>query len=236
MIDTDQLGSIDPKNLEGTLKLVGAVDIGYSKSDPKKAIAALVVCEYPSLRVLYEDYMEIDVEVPYVPGFLAQKELPSYIDLYKNLLEKAPEFKPQVMLVDGQGVQHIRVLGSATSLGIKLGIPTIGVAKSYFEVDGMTKQECRDLCSIELEKPGDSVTLIDPEGTEWGVALRCTKEATSPIYISHGHKISLETSVAITKMCIDGCKIPVPIREADLRGRVLVRKIFDKEYYKDLDS
>jgi hypothetical protein len=32
-------------------------------------------------------------------------------------------------------------------------------------------------------------------------------------------------------MCIDGCKIPIPIREADLRGRVLVRKIFDREYY-----
>ena len=94
MIETDQLGSVDPKNLEGTLKLVGAVDIGYSRINPKKAIAAIVVCEYPSLRVLYEDYEEIDVEVPYVPGFLAQKELPSYVSLYQSLLEKAPEFKP----------------------------------------------------------------------------------------------------------------------------------------------
>ena len=66
---------------------MGAVDIGYSKSDPKKAVAAIVVCEYPSLRVLYEDYEEIDVECPYVPGFLAQKELPSYITLYKKLIQ-----------------------------------------------------------------------------------------------------------------------------------------------------
>ena len=51
--------------------MVGAVDIGYSKSNPKKAIAAIVVCEYPSLRVLYEDYEEIDIDCPYVPGFLA---------------------------------------------------------------------------------------------------------------------------------------------------------------------
>ena len=84
---------------------------------------------------------------------------------------------------------------------------------------------------MELEKEGDSVTLIDPDGKAWGVALRCTTKATAPIYISLGHKISLETSVEITKMCIDGCKIPIPIREADLRGRVLVRKIFDTKYY-----
>lgn len=71
IIETDQLGSVDPNNLEETLKLVGAVDIGYSKTNPKKAIAAIVVCEYPSLRVLYEDYEEIDIDCPYVPGFLA---------------------------------------------------------------------------------------------------------------------------------------------------------------------
>ena len=72
LIDFDQFeGKLDPNDLNGTLKLIGAVDIGYSKSDPKKAVAALVICDYPSLRVLYEDYEEIDVEVPYVPGFLA---------------------------------------------------------------------------------------------------------------------------------------------------------------------
>ena len=64
-------------------------------------MAAIVICEYPSLRVLYEDYEEIDVEVPYIPGFLAQKELPSYINLFNRLKEKAPEFLPQVLLVDG---------------------------------------------------------------------------------------------------------------------------------------
>jgi deoxyinosine 3'endonuclease (endonuclease V) len=72
LIDTDLFdGNLDPNNLEQTLKLVGAVDIGYSKLDPRQAVAAIVVCEYPSLRVLYEDYEEIEVEVPYIPGFLA---------------------------------------------------------------------------------------------------------------------------------------------------------------------
>lgn len=57
LIEQDTFGcGLDPNDLEGTLRLVGAVDIGYSKTDPKQAVAAIVVCEYPSLRVLYEDY------------------------------------------------------------------------------------------------------------------------------------------------------------------------------------
>jgi deoxyinosine 3'endonuclease (endonuclease V) len=131
--------------------------------------------------------------------------------------------------VDGQGVQHLRVLGVATSLGIKVNIPTIGVAKSYFEVDGMTKKECKEACNRELTKSGDYLTLMDSDGINWGAALKCTEETTAPIYISLGHRISLETSIKIVKMCINGSKIPIPIREADLRGRVLVRKIFDND-------
>lgn len=85
------------------LELVGAVDISYSKKDSQKACAAIVILSYPSFDVLYEDYEFDEAEYPYIPGFLAFKEVPSYKILFKRLKEKNPEFWPQILLVDGNG-------------------------------------------------------------------------------------------------------------------------------------
>ena len=75
----------------------------YSKHDSQKAIAALVVLAYPSFDVLYEDY-EIDTtEYPYIPGFLAFKEVPSLSILFERLKKNSPKYWPQVLLVDGNG-------------------------------------------------------------------------------------------------------------------------------------
>ena len=85
------------------LELIGAVDISYSKTDSQKACAALVVLSYPSFDVLYEDYEVDTTDYPYIPGFLAFKEIPSFTILFDRLKEKSPEFWPQVLLVDGNG-------------------------------------------------------------------------------------------------------------------------------------
>ena len=84
----------------------------YSKTDSQKACAALVVLAYPSFEVLYEDY-EIDTtDYPYIPGFLAFKEVPSLTILFNRLKAKSPEFWPQVLLVDGNGkiIEHLLLL------------------------------------------------------------------------------------------------------------------------------
>lgn len=73
---------LDPTSidtLKKTIKLIGAVDIGYSKTDDRKAVACLLVLKYPSMEVVYEDYHhEIQTDYPYIPGFLAFKEVPVY--------------------------------------------------------------------------------------------------------------------------------------------------------------
>jgi deoxyinosine 3'endonuclease (endonuclease V) len=55
LIETDDFNGVDSSNLKVTLKLVGAVDIGYSKTDDRKAVAVITVLEYPSMKVVYED-------------------------------------------------------------------------------------------------------------------------------------------------------------------------------------
>ncbi len=71
------------------MKYIGAVYIGYSKNDNRKAIAALIICDYPSINVIYEDYhWEDNVDFPYIPGFLAFKEIPLYKILFDRIDKK----------------------------------------------------------------------------------------------------------------------------------------------------
>ena len=47
---------LDSDPSKTTLTRVGAIDISYSKSDGIRAVAALIVLEYPSMKIIYEDY------------------------------------------------------------------------------------------------------------------------------------------------------------------------------------
>lgn len=65
-------------------------------------MAALIVTEYPSMKVVYEDYhYEEEIDAPYIPGFLAQREIPMYTGLMSRLRKKQANFWPQVIFVDG---------------------------------------------------------------------------------------------------------------------------------------
>lgn len=76
------------------LKYVAGLDISYNKYNSKEGIAAIVICEFPSMRVLYEDYKTIHTDIPYVPGFLAFREVPSYLELFDTLKAKRPDLWP----------------------------------------------------------------------------------------------------------------------------------------------
>ena len=97
-----------------------------------------MVFEYPSIKVLYEDYEKETADYPYIPGFLAFKEVPVYSILFQRLREKTPLLWPQVLLVDGNGILHTRGFGCASHIGVLTDIPSIGVGKKVFAVDGLT--------------------------------------------------------------------------------------------------
>ena len=82
----------NPKN--NTLKRIGAIDISYSKNNSQKAIAALIILDFPSMRVIYEDFERDTTDYPYVSGFLAFKEVPVYKILFDRLKAKRPELYP----------------------------------------------------------------------------------------------------------------------------------------------
>jgi len=51
------------------------------------------------------------------------------------------------------------------------------------------------MCDGNLNAAGDVVPLVGKSGKTWGAALRSTDDSHNPIYISIGHRVSLETAL-----------------------------------------
>ena len=168
---------------------------------------------------------------PYIPGFLAFREVPHLLACLDDLRKTRPELVPQVIMVDGNGVLHARGCGLASHLGVLAGIPTIGIGKKLYHVDGLEKNKehkakvqvrfvCLEFANLlicisqvqSLLKHGDSFDLVGQSLRVWGCALRTGDDAVNPIYVSVGHMISLETATDLVARCSPN-RIPEPVRQ-----------------------
>lgn len=129
-------------------------------------------------------------------------------------------FEPQLCLVDGFGTLHPRGCGSASQLGVQTGLPTIGVAKTLLrQCCTVTETEVKDQLS---QTEGVMANLRNELGATVGCAVRRNVQARQPVYVSTGHKVSLNTACDIVLKC---ClyRIPEPLRQADMLARKLAR-------------
>ncbi|KAM9317007.1 endonuclease V [Gastrophryne carolinensis] len=216
------------------LERVGGVDLSYIKGDDTCACASLVILSYPALEVVYEDCHMVTLDAPYVAGFLAFREAPSLMDAVKKLQEKHSDLMPQVLLVDGNGILHHRGFGVACHLGILTDLPTIGVAKNLLQVDGLENNEAHKEQAKQLQNGGDFFHLLGSSGNILGAALKSCTKSSKPIYVSVGHKISLEAAVRLVHSC---CKyrVPEPTRQADIRSREFCVKMAGDERKEPLE-
>ncbi|XP_035707155.1 endonuclease V isoform X2 [Folsomia candida] len=211
-----------------SLKLVAGLDISYPKDAHDKshsdAYAALVICKFPSMEIVHQDVELCQPDVPYVPGFLAFRELPPLLNLVNKLLKEHPEFKPDVILVDGNGLLHPQKCGVACHIGYHTSICTIGVAKNLFVMENVN---CTKAMVQNMGGAGDFTLIKDNENCILGLALKSAEEAKNPIYVSIGHKICLESSRKTVLAC---CKyrVPEPLRFADGISREFVRQLLAK--------
>jgi len=181
-----------------TPHFIAGVDISADKAQGV-ATGAVVVLQYPELRVVEAKVINGKLDFPYIPGLLSFRETPLILAACQKLT-----VTPDLILVDGQGIAHPRRMGLASHLGLFLNSPTIGCAKSL-------------LCGIhEMPgiEPGSYAEVVDRDETI-GVALR-TKLGVKPIYVSIGHKVDLQTAIYWVMKCYRGYRLPEPTRLAHL--------------------
>ncbi len=180
-----------------SISSVGGVDVGFRR---EKAVAAVVIFSYPDLAPLTSALGEVTVTFPYIPGLLAFREGPSVVAAWDRL-----RIKPDLVFFDAQGIAHPRGIGLASHMGLWLDRPSIGVAKSRLYGRHRTPGPSRgDLTELRDEN--------DPERVI-GAVIR-TRERTSPLYISPGHRIDVATSVEFVLACCTGFRLPEPTRWA----------------------
>ncbi len=179
-------------------RFIAGVDISAGNAQGI-ATGAVVVLEYPELRLVEIQVAQGRPSFPYVPGLLSFRESPLTLAACEKLT-----VTPDLILVDGQGIAHPRRLGLASHLGLFLNTPTIGCAKSL-------------LCGQHEEpgvEPGSYAEVVD-QGEVIGVALR-TRAGVKPVYVSIGHKIDLQTAIYWVLECCRGYRLPEPTRLAHL--------------------
>lgn len=187
------------------IKTVAGVDLAYwTKDGQEYAVCCIVVIDFVTHEVLEKQQYSGKIEVPYIAGFLAFRELPLILETVKKLA-----IKPDLFMFDGNGFLHPRHMGIATHASFYLNKATVGVAKSYYRVR-------EGLDYSEPDTPAGSFTDIVCDGEVYGRVLR-THDGVRPVFVSAGNFISLDTATEITmKLVGKDSHIPVPTRLADL--------------------
>ncbi|HAE52484.1 MAG TPA: endonuclease V [Ruminococcus sp.] len=196
------------------LKTVAGVDLAYWNRDDKEfAVCCIVVIDMDTHEIIEKKYFSGEITVPYIPSFLAFRELPLVLETVK-LLENIPD----IYMFDGNGYLHPRNMGIASHASFYLNKPTIGVAKTYFRVDKKTD-------FIFPENTAGSFTDIVIDGKVYGRTLR-THDNVKPVFVSVGNNISLDTAAELTlKLTEKESHIPIPTRYADLETHVMREKL-----------
>ncbi len=189
-------GQVEASDRLVPVRRVAGVDVGF-EADGAVTRAAVAVLRYPELTVLETAIARRPTEFPYIPGLLSFRELPAVLDALAQLSQP-----PDLLLCDGQGIAHPRRLGIASHLGLLTDIPAIGVAKTR-------------LCGTHEEPPNQrgAWTPLWADGEIIGAVLR-TRIGVKPLYISPGHRISLETSIQFVMACCTRYRLPETTRHA----------------------
>lgn len=181
----------------GDVCRVAGVDVAYDESN-SQLFAAVVVLDAKTGKTLEIGKAVGKVDFPYVPGLFAFRELPHLLAALATLVTK-----PDLVICDGQGIAHPRRCGLATHLGLLTGLPTIGCGKT---------RHIGEFGSLANER-GSTTPLCDGDEVI-GKVVR-TQDGVKPLFVSIGHRVSLDTAVGWILKLSSKFRQPEPIRRAN---------------------
>ncbi len=193
--------------LKRPVRYVAGVDAAFFRD---RIIGAACLFKYPEITLLDKSHSVLPVRFPYVPGFLSFREGPALIAAIKKLKKR-----PDLIIFDGQGIAHPRGMGVASHIGLLLGIPSLGCAKSRL-VGAFREPGKRKGCRSALRFKGRTV----------GAVLR-TRDNTKPLFVSPGHLIDISGSVEIVLSCTRKYRLPEPVRCADRLSKSIKKALKD---------
>jgi len=191
---------VEETPLPDTIDTIAGIDVSVRDD---LAQAAVAVLRLSGLKVVDEAIHRCEVPFPYVPGLLSFREMPAVLPALERI-----DTTPDVLVSDSHGRAHPRRFGLACHMGVLLDVPTIGVAKSILvgEPQG----------ALGTEK-GSRVPLVD-DGETVGTVLR-TRTDVNPVYVSVGHRCTLDDAADLMLDCSPTYKIPEPTRQAHTLSR-----------------
>ena len=189
-----------------TPRTVAGLDVAYAETGDRLA-AAVVVLDPGTLAVVDEAVVRGRAAFDYVPGLFAFRELPALLKALEQL-----SVAPDLLVCDGHGLAHPRRFGLACHLGVLTGIPAFGVGKTPLVGTWQPPGDGRGDWS-EL-RDGDEVV---------GRVLR-TRAGVKPVFVSVGHRVSLDTAAAQTLALSRRFRLPETTRQADQRSRAALRE------------
>lgn len=223
------------------IQFISGIDISYAKEEANKGCVSLVVLDLKNdFECVHSSSTFIeDISIPYMAGYLAFREIDYLFEAQQKLKDAINNSQgklryPDLFFIDGNGKLHPRRMGLATHFGISIDHPTVGIAKNPYwvqpgvfeneEEKNAMKESHRREIEQKLVHSGDWFPISDRKNPNdvLGAAVKSTKDAKNPIYVSVGHKITLQLAIQIVLKC---CKyrVPEPIRKADFVSREFLR-------------
>lgn len=178
------------------VKLIAGADLAYRR-EGNRAWAAVALVRLPDCSVVEVATASGRPAFPYVPGYLSFREGPLLLEAFGRL-----RLRPDLCLFDGQGLAHPRRFGLACHMGLLLGLPSVGCAKSRLVG--------------EYREPGARRGDWSPlglDGRTVGAVLR-SRDGVNAIFVSPGHRITVNAAVRWVLAC-SRVRVPEPIRLAE---------------------
>ena len=204
-LQSEMAAAVIKEDAVDEIKLVAGVDVAYDKHSDR-LVAVVVILNAKTLKVVETSITKDYATFPYIPGLFSFRELPPLITCFSKL-----SHSPDLVGCDGHSYAHPRRLGRACHLGILFDVPTIGCGKTLLLGAHQSPEKAR----------GSAAPLFDKDEVI-GNALR-TQTNTNPVYISIGHRISLESACEWILKLSPRYRLPETTRQADQAVRKLLK-------------